>query len=212
MRPFALFAAVALALVAILPGCAVHTIDRRPVVYDTSPPPAPVPQPAPQPPAASVAAKAQKEPGSNALSLGFGASKSVASGISWAGDLRFAWEPTRFFRLSLAGAYGNALESTFAEYGLQIRAGFHLHPRAGPVTFLIGVDLGPGIYWQTVSGTDAGASLALVGGPRLGVRVDVAGPVFLCVEGEALGAVMQIDRETRAVFLPGGLFSVGLQL
>lgn len=169
------------------------------------------PPPVSPPPSAAVQRKAEPE-GFNLISLGVGASKSVASGITWAGDLRFAWEPAPFFRLGLLGAFGNALDGSFAEYGLQVRAGFHFYPRVGPVTFLIGVDLGPGVFWQTASGTDAGSTFALVGGPRLGLRIDVAGPFFLCVEGEAMGGVMQIDHEARGVFLPGGMLSLGLKL
>ncbi|HEY3448820.1 MAG TPA: caspase family protein [Myxococcales bacterium] len=173
--------------------------------------PAPAPPPPQQPPAAATRRKVDAE-SFNALSLGFGASKSIAGGIDWAGDLRVGWEPARFFRLSLLGSYGNALSNTFVEYSLQLRAGFHLYPHVGPVTFLLGVELGPGVFWQTASGTDAGYSFALVGGPRLGIRVDLAGPVFAGLEGEALGGVVAVDHGTRVVFLPGGTLSVGLNL
>ncbi|MGC4117345.1 MAG: caspase family protein [Myxococcales bacterium] len=174
--------------------------------------PAPAPAPAPAPPAPAAVRKKAESPDFNLISLGFGASKSVASGISWAGDLRFAWEPARFFRLSLVGVFGNAFGGSFAEYALQVRVGFHAYPHAGPVTFLIGLDLGPAVYWQTASGTDVGSSIAFVGGPRLGLRIDVAGPFFICLEGEALGGVMQVDEEARGVFLPGGMVSLGLKL
>lgn len=60
------------------------------------------------------------------------------------------------------------------------------------------------MFWQTASGEGTSSSPALVFGPRVEVRLEVAEPFFVSLEGEALGAAMQIGHQPGVVFLPGG--------
>ena len=164
------------------------------------------------PPASTSAPASANDTGWSAISLGFGTQRSIARGVPWIYALRFSWDPTRAVRLSLLGTIGTALGGDFGEYSMQVRAGFHFSPQAGPVQFLIGLDVGPGVIWQTASGQDAGWTFVLAGGPRLGLRIEVTRSFFLALEGEALFGVGKVDGGAGFLFLPGGMLSGGLRL
>jgi hypothetical protein len=165
----------------------------------------------PAPATASTAARAQS-PGFTGVSLGFGTSKAIAHGVPWIYALRFSWDALRWVRLSVIGSLGTANGGDFGEYAMHVRAGFHFSPQAGPVQFLIGLDAGPGVIWQTASGQTPAWTFAFAAGPRLGLRFEVTPSFFMALEGEVMFGVGKIDGDAGFLFMPGGMLSAGLRL
>ncbi len=125
------------------------------------------------------------------------------------GALRVSVElsPRSGLSFALIGATGNSAALEVSESLLQLRAGYRLVLDRGPVSLIAGLEAGPAMVWQTVP-SQTFSSFAVGAGPRLGLRLRVATPLSVSLEGEAPVLLVRIDDQTQALVLP----SVGLGL
>jgi hypothetical protein len=149
------------------------------------------------------------------LSASLGASRGVADEVSLVGTLRVSYEWAErsglVFALQGSNGTGSSTGQSVSETGLQLRAGYrwvYWQPRWAVFG---GAEAGPVAVWQSYSGqtTSGGGGLAAL---RAGARLRVAGPVWATLEGELAVAVLPVDSQVQALFLPAVSLGVAVAL
>jgi len=145
------------------------------------------------------------------LCLSGGPSGGLSNGMGRVPMARLAFEPTSSLGFAVVGTTGQTSgDPGFSESALQARIGYHFRNR-GAAQVLLGGEIGPGIVWQSSNGW-TGSSMMLVMAPRLAARFTLVKPVFLSLELEGALAVLKVDGELDARWMPSASLGLGLSL
>jgi hypothetical protein len=147
------------------------------------------------------------------LSVGFGAGSSVTQGLAL--GLRVGFEPTSSHGLtfSLLGSYATGAQIT--EGGVQARAGYRFGFDLSRLWFGIGAEAGAGGFFQSfagASGQSVAATFTVMLAARGSARLKLVGPLWLGLDLDLAGALLQVDQQWKIVPLPTAMLGVGFAL